>query len=107
DAASFVRLAMHSARSSRHNSAGGYGPIGRPQSRALGLCDVYLGIDWQTERGGEHTSRLAQSVELDAERLPADARRCGSTENAIQLRCLRLGIFLAPPHRGAAGARCS
>ena len=78
------RSKTRTARSRGHDRAARYSSIHQSASRTLGLFDLYLGIDREAEGGGKHTWRSAQSVELDAERLPADARRRCPAEDAIQ-----------------------
>ena len=78
------RSKTRTARSRGHDRAARYSSIHQSASRTLGLFDLYLGIDREAEGGGKHTWRSAQSVELDAERLPADARRRCPAEDALQ-----------------------
>src|SRR5690606_7777568 len=67
------------------------------------LRDLHLRLDRPAERCDERASRHRQPAVVDAGRVPDRRGRRGAAEDALQLRCLRLGVLLATAHGRTAG----
>src|SRR5437762_8602992 len=74
------------------------------ERRRAGVCNLHIGDNGRAERGNEHAQGDKQSIAVDAATVRVERERSSDAEDAVQLRRVSMGVFVAVDGRGGAGS---